>query len=82
MYPLFVIETFGRFPGLTGLFISCILSATLSTFSSGVNSMATVILEDIIKRLSTKHPISNERQLKLSKALCNFFLIFQLFKSI
>ncbi|CAF1074419.1 unnamed protein product [Adineta steineri] len=36
LYPLFVVEKLGRIPGLTGLFISCILSATLSTFSSGI----------------------------------------------
>ncbi len=72
MYPLFVIEIFGRFPGLTGLFISCVLSATLSTFSSGVNSIATVILEDICKRLSSKHSMSNERQVILSKILCKY----------
>ncbi|CAF1238617.1 unnamed protein product [Adineta ricciae] len=69
MYPLFVIETLGKFPGLTGLFIACILSATLSTFSSGVNSIATVIFEDIYKRLSIKIEISNEQQVILSKIL-------------
>ncbi|UJR34606.1 hypothetical protein I4U23_027382 [Adineta vaga] len=69
MYPLFVIETLGKFPGLTGLFIACILSATLSTFSSGVNSIATVILEDIYKRLSNKIEISNKQQVILSKIL-------------
>jgi len=74
MYPLFVIETLGRIPGLTGLFISCILSATLSTFSSGVNSMATVILEDIYKRLRVKHSMTNDDQLNLSKVLCNYSL--------
>lgn len=72
MYPLFITETLGRIPGLTGLFISCILSATLSTFSSGVNSMATVVLEDIYKRLSSDHPMSNESQLLFSKILCKF----------
>jgi Na+/proline symporter len=81
MYPLFVIEILGRFPGLTGLFISCILSATLSTFSSGVNSMATVILEDIYKRLTIKHPMTNEHELVLSKALCNYLLSFALIES-
>ncbi|CAF1421016.1 unnamed protein product [Adineta ricciae] len=69
MYPLFVIETLGRFPGLTGLFIACILSATLSTFSSGVNSTATVVLEDIYKRLTKKELITNDRQVLLSKIL-------------
>ncbi|CAF4153563.1 unnamed protein product [Adineta steineri] len=63
MYPLFVIETLGRIPGFTGVFIACMLSATLSTFSSGVNSMATVILEDIYKPLTKKHSMSNEEQL-------------------
>ena len=72
MYPLFVMQILGRFPGLTGLFISCILSATLSTFSSGVNSMATVILEDIYKRLPKKNPMTNEEEVIFSKALCNF----------
>ncbi|CAF0900125.1 unnamed protein product [Adineta steineri] len=63
LYPLFIMETLGRFPGFTGLFISSILSATLSTFSSGVNSIATVILEDVYKRISNKHSISNKHQI-------------------
>ncbi|CAF0734694.1 unnamed protein product [Adineta steineri] len=37
--------------------------ATLSTFSSGVNSIATVILEDVYKRISNKHSISNKHQI-------------------
>ncbi|CAF1097112.1 unnamed protein product [Adineta steineri] len=52
MYPLFIIKTLRRFSGITGLFIACMLNATLSTFSSGANSMATVILEDIYKPLT------------------------------
>jgi hypothetical protein len=70
LYPLFVIQTLGRFPGFTGLFIACILSASLSTISSGVNSMATVIVEDIYKRISIARPMSNERQATVSKLLC------------
>ncbi|UJR11632.1 hypothetical protein I4U23_015813 [Adineta vaga] len=69
LYPLFVIETLGRFPGVTGLFIACILSASLSTVSSGMNSAATVILEDIYKRTSVAHAMSDEQQTKLSKVL-------------
>ncbi|CAF1306757.1 unnamed protein product [Adineta steineri] len=69
LYPLFVVETLGRIPGLTGLFISCILSTTLSTFSSGVNSMATVILEDIYKRLSKQSSMSDKHQVIFSKIL-------------
>ncbi|CAF1039315.1 unnamed protein product [Rotaria sordida] len=73
LYPLFVIETLGKYYGLTGIFIACILSATLSTYSSGVNSIATVIIEDIYKRLSNKHTMSNEHQLILSKVLSAIF---------
>ncbi|CAJ0602934.1 unnamed protein product [Cylicocyclus nassatus] len=36
-------------PGLFGLYISCIMSATLSTLSSGMNSMAAAVYEDFIK---------------------------------
>ncbi|CAF2832658.1 unnamed protein product [Rotaria sp. Silwood2] len=65
LYPLFVSETLGKYPGLTGIFIASVLSATLSTYSSGVNSIATVIIEDIYKRLSSKRSMSNEHQLIL-----------------
>ncbi|CAF1339041.1 unnamed protein product [Rotaria sordida] len=69
LYPLFVIETLGRFPGLTGLFIATILSASLSTISSGINSIVTVILEDIYKRLVVEHSMSDKRQAIISKIL-------------
>lgn len=74
LYPLFVTEIFARFPGFTGLFVSSILSATLSTFSSGVNSMATVILEDIYKRLTPQSTMTNKRQVQFSKLLCKSFI--------
>jgi Na+/proline symporter len=65
-----VIETLGRFPGLTGLFIASILSASLSTVSSGVNSIATVFLEDIYKRIFKENSISDKKQAIISKLLC------------
>lgn len=37
--------------------------------------MATVILEDIYKRLPTENPMSNERQVLLSKILCKYILL-------
>ncbi len=36
-------------PGLTGLFIAGIFSASLSTVSAAVNSLAAVTLEDYLK---------------------------------
>ncbi|CAF4030352.1 unnamed protein product [Rotaria magnacalcarata] len=71
LYPLFVIQTFSRLPGLTGLFIASILSASLSTISSGINSMATAILEDIYKRILKQSTVTDERQAIMSKVLCS-----------
>ncbi|XP_035227704.1 sodium-coupled monocarboxylate transporter 2-like [Stegodyphus dumicola] len=49
LFPRFVMETLGSFPGIPGLFVSGIFSGALSTVSSGVNSLAAVTLEDFIK---------------------------------
>ncbi|XP_064640524.1 sodium-coupled monocarboxylate transporter 1-like isoform X2 [Lineus longissimus] len=49
LLPLMVLEVLGVYPGLAGLVMSCVFSAALSTVSSGVNSLATVFLEDLIK---------------------------------
>ncbi len=46
--------------GLVGLIISAILSAGMSTISSGMNASATVFAEDIYKRYFKK--ITNEKQ--------------------
>jgi Na+/proline symporter len=62
----------GRYPGLTGLFIAGILSASLSAISSGINSIATVILEDIYKRIIVDHSMSDKKQAIISKILCKF----------
>jgi len=62
----------GRYPGLPGLFITGILSASLSTISSGVNSIAAVILEDIYKRIVVDNSMSDKKQAIISKILCKF----------
>ncbi|XP_055377494.1 putative sodium-dependent multivitamin transporter isoform X2 [Condylostylus longicornis] len=49
--PLFVLDTMGDYPGLSGLFVSGIFSASLSTVSSAVSSLAAVTLEDYFKPL-------------------------------
>ena len=38
-------------PGLPGLFIASIFSASISTLSSGINSLGAVTLEDVFKPL-------------------------------
>eukprot|EP00795_Rhopilema_esculentum_P011646 gene11646-21891_t len=49
--PYYVVSRLGRFPGVSGLFMACLMSGALSTLSSGLNSLAAVTLEDIVKRI-------------------------------
>ncbi|VDP92357.1 unnamed protein product [Echinostoma caproni] len=49
--PYVVMALFNGIPVIKGLFLSVIYAAALSTVSSGVNSLATVLLEDIIRPL-------------------------------
>ncbi|XP_072049092.1 sodium-coupled monocarboxylate transporter 2-like [Amphiura filiformis] len=49
LIPYFLMDIFGDYPGLPGLFVAAIFSAALSSVSSGLNSMATTISEDIVK---------------------------------
>ncbi|KAL3207623.1 hypothetical protein MRX96_010098 [Rhipicephalus microplus] len=54
LLPLYVMDILGSLHGIPGLFVSGIFSGALSTVSSGVNSLAAVTLEDIIKRYIKK----------------------------
>ncbi|XP_051158287.1 putative sodium-dependent multivitamin transporter [Leptopilina boulardi] len=47
--PYFAVDKMSKFPGLMGLFIAGIFSASLSTISAVLNSLSAVILEDYIK---------------------------------
>ncbi|KAF7262354.1 hypothetical protein EG68_00400 [Paragonimus skrjabini miyazakii] len=47
--PYIVMVLFNGIPVVRGLFLSIIFAAALSTVSSGVNSLANVVLEDIIR---------------------------------
>lgn len=51
LMPLFAVDTMGKYPGLSGLFVSGIFSASLSTVSSAVSSLSAVTLEDYVKPL-------------------------------
>ena len=54
--------------GLMGLIISAILSAAMSTISSGMNASATVFTEDIYKRYINPNPSSRKQLLLLHVA--------------
>lgn len=64
LLPYYVMQSLGKYPGLPGLCVSGIFSASISTISSGVNSLAAVTLEDFIKPYST----CCNKNLKESKA--------------
>ncbi|KAG8182483.1 hypothetical protein JTE90_020401 [Oedothorax gibbosus] len=72
LFPRFVMETLGAFPGIPGLFVSGIFSGALSTVSSGVNSLAAVALEDFIKKFIAKD-ISHVWATRVTKSLAVFF---------
>jgi sodium-coupled monocarboxylate transporter 8/12 len=49
LMPLYVVDTMGNIPGLSGLFVAGIFSASLSTVSASLNSLAAVTVEDYYK---------------------------------
>lgn len=57
---LLVMRILGSIPGLPGLFVSGVFSAALSSLSTGLNSMACVISQDMVRPL-LKKPLT-ERQ--------------------
>ncbi|KAH8293443.1 hypothetical protein KR054_000567, partial [Drosophila jambulina] len=57
---LLMMRTLGSLPGLPGLFVAGVFSAALSSLSTGLNSLACVITQDIVKPLLRK-PLT-ERQ--------------------
>uniref|UniRef100_A0A7G3AU22 Putative sodium/solute symporter n=1 Tax=Lutzomyia longipalpis TaxID=7200 RepID=A0A7G3AU22_LUTLO len=51
MVPYFVQDTVGNLSGMTGVFISCVFSAGLSTMSANFNSISGVIYQDYIRKI-------------------------------
>lgn len=49
LVPLLVMNVLGDYPGLTGCFVAGVFSAALSSLSTGLNSLAAVVLEDFVK---------------------------------
>ena len=59
LFPRFIVVGFP--PGLSGLLVAAVLAATMSSLSSGINSCASVITEDIVKRFRPKEKkLTNE----------------------
>lgn len=72
LMPLFVVDTMGHIPGLSGLFVSGIFSGSLSSISSAISSLSAVTMEDYIKPLVAyrkKTELSDARTTYYSKIL-------------
>ncbi|XP_069191851.1 sodium-coupled monocarboxylate transporter 1 isoform X2 [Procambarus clarkii] len=81
VFPLFVMDTLGQWQGLPGLFVAGIFAGALSTVSSGMNSLAAIVLEDFVKNgcypgISDKACTSVSRGLSLFFGLLTFALVF------
>ncbi|XP_069116037.1 sodium-coupled monocarboxylate transporter 2-like [Argopecten irradians] len=55
LMPFFVLDVLRSLPGLSGVYISCLFSGTLSTLSSGINSMSAITVKDIFGTC-VRHP--------------------------
>ncbi|XP_050399603.1 sodium-coupled monocarboxylate transporter 1 [Patella vulgata] len=76
LVPFMVLETLGVLPGLAGLFVACVFSAALSTVSSGVNALALVYLEDVVKpiyKMKKGNQMADGLASFVSKGLALFF---------
>jgi Na+/proline symporter len=74
LLPYFVMDLLKNFNGLPGLFIACVYSASLSTVSSGINSLVAVFLHDFIypfheNKNSPKKKLDQKKSMILSKIL-------------
>ncbi|XP_065209324.1 sodium-coupled monocarboxylate transporter 2-like [Planococcus citri] len=70
--PYYVQEVAASFPGLTGLFISGLISAALSTMSAGLNTLAGIFYEDFIV-LFLPHKVSDATASFIMKITVVFF---------
>ncbi|NXP78951.1 SC5AC protein, partial [Ramphastos sulfuratus] len=68
LMPYFVMDIFASMPGVPGLFVACAFSGTLSTVAASINALATVTLEDLVKKGFPN--LSEKMSTWISKGLC------------
>uniref|UniRef100_A0A1B6D5H5 Sodium/solute symporter n=1 Tax=Clastoptera arizonana TaxID=38151 RepID=A0A1B6D5H5_9HEMI len=61
LLPFYVIKTAKNYPGITGLFISGVVSAALSTMSAGLNTVAGTLYEDFSQIFLKKKKLSDSQ---------------------
>jgi hypothetical protein len=69
LMPYFVAHVMGSSNGIVGLFLACLFSGTMSTVSSGLNSITAVIYQDFLQSSIVGW---KPRSISLlTKAICN-----------
>ena len=76
MLPLMVLDILGNIPGLTGLFVACVFSGSLSSISSGLNAMSAVLLEDFFKPFCMR-TLHGKKEILMSKVFVMFLGVLQ-----
>ncbi|XP_063706354.1 sodium-coupled monocarboxylate transporter 1-like [Culicoides brevitarsis] len=72
LVPLLVMSVLGDYPGLTGCFVAGVFSAALSSLSTGMNSLAAVVLEDFVKP-ACKEKLSDRTTAYIMRSTVIFF---------
>jgi len=75
LIPLLSTKILGHLPGFAGLYAAGVYAGTLSTISSGINAVASVVLQNFILP-NTKHLKSSEEFTKSEQALMSKILVF------
>ena len=63
LVPYMVLDKFKEYPGLPGLFLASACSGTLSTVSSGINSVCAILIEELKDtfNICDRHPFVSAR---------------------
>ena len=72
IFPLFVMQLMGDYPGVPGLFVAGVFSGALSTVSSGINALAGVCINDCLQ-LGCGIKIQEEKKTLATKILSLLF---------
>ncbi|KAK6195123.1 hypothetical protein SNE40_000612 [Patella caerulea] len=67
LIPFMVMDMFRELPGMPGLFLASLFSASLSTLSTGLSSLSAIILEDIVKEIPRYSALSEIKYTVIAK---------------
>ncbi|GIX67607.1 putative sodium-dependent multivitamin transporter [Caerostris darwini] len=73
LLPFYMMTALGSIPGLPGLCICGVFSASLSTVSSAVNSLTAVTMQDLIKPVLVSRGMSQKKMAFSAKATTLFY---------